>query len=267
MNRKRICMLLTAIMVTGYSGNAHAALTAGAIEKISHRNTLLTAGATAMLSSMVSDALSEKGPITIEPTVNVTGSTEIGIPSEPAEEDIPVDTDIEYEDIMNRPDNVPNEAAGCSSWKFCYERRTALKNTETPQYQLCYGKASPDENGFLKVDDRFVIAVGTAYADKVGDKVDVLYEDGTMMKAIVGDFKSDRHTDSSHRFHLGWYGSDDGRIVLSASDAAATGMGWHQGDESVIEFIIDPGTFKKNPPFFVYKENRVMKVYKVGDAE
>lgn len=173
--------------------------------------------------------------------------------------------------IQNAPDNVPNDINGCRSYRFSYERLTAITAKNSHQYGFCYSKCAADKDGFLRdKDGRYAVAVGTAYADAVGDKIDVQYQDGTIVKMVVGDFKSDRHTDPTHCFHLGWWGSADGKDVRSqaeceivAAENPSLGYGWHQGDGSVIEFIVDPSIFTGTRPAFVRDDNPALKVVKI----
>jgi len=68
--------------------------------------------------------------------------------------------------------------------------------------------------GFRRVDGLYMIALGTYFLDSgVGDVFDVTLSSGLTFRAVVGDVKSDSHTDPTNRFHL--------------------------YDGSVIEFIVD----------------------------
>lgn len=69
------------------------------------------------------------------------------------------------------------------------------------------------------VDDRYLIAVGTYYCTRIGTYIDVVLEDGTVLPCMLGDVKSDLHTDPEHKYQA--------------------------QDKSVIEFIVDsPGVNK-----------------------
>ncbi len=62
-------------------------------------------------------------------------------------------------------------------------------------------KAHTDENGLRKVGNRYCIAMGSYYATRIGCKIDLLMSDGDVVKCILADQKSDRHTDSRHQKH------------------------------------------------------------------
>ena len=91
-----------------------------------------------------------------------------------------------------------------------YMSYTCLKNWLQADLQEI---ATTDEDGFRKLDDRYMIAVGTAVTNEVGTYVTLVLENGTEIKCIVGDIKDDMHT-------------QDNNIVTKAN-------------ECVSEFIID----------------------------
>lgn len=55
--------------------------------------------------------------------------------------------------------------------------------------------AYTNEDGFRVVDDRYIVAVGTAVCEEVGTYITLVLENGTEIQAVVGDVKDDRHTD------------------------------------------------------------------------
>lgn len=58
--------------------------------------------------------------------------------------------------------------------------------------------AKTDELGFRIVDERYLVAVGTAVSDEVGTYITLVLENGTEINCIVGDIKDDKHTDESN---------------------------------------------------------------------
>ena len=57
-----------------------------------------------------------------------------------------------------------------------------------------------DENGFLRTNNDYIVALGTYFGEELGSRYLVTLEDGTTFTAILADVKSDAHTDSSHRY-------------------------------------------------------------------
>lgn len=81
------------------------------------------------------------------------------------------------------------------------------------QYKL-QQKAKTGKYGIRTIKGRYLIALGTYYTKNVGDKFDIKLSDGTILKCMIGDIKSDRHTDSKRQKQ--------------------------KYDGSIIEFITDP---------------------------
>lgn len=66
------------------------------------------------------------------------------------------------------------------------------------QYKL-QQKAKTGKFGIRMVNDRYLIALGTYYTKNVGDKFDIKLSDGTIIKCMIGDIKSDMHTDAKRQ--------------------------------------------------------------------
>lgn len=107
--------------------------------------------------------------------------------------------------------NVP-ESYNSRDFKS-YEDYRAITSKASKHYKLQneYAVTSPD--GLRKVDDRYCIAVGSYFTTAIGQYIDVILENGTVISCILGDQKSDAHTDALHIAH--------------------------QSDGSIVEFIVD----------------------------
>ena len=81
-------------------------------------------------------------------------------------------------------------------------------------------KATPDpETAIMTYEGRYLVALGFAYADMVGEKIDVVMEDGTVIPVMIGDFKALEHTDDNNSITV-----HDGSIIefiVSSSTEAA----------------------------------------------
>lgn len=106
--------------------------------------------------------------------------------------------------------NVPNDIEGCKSRNKTYMPYTAVTSKTSNQYKLLYDeKAYTDKKTDIRMyEGRYCIAVGTAYTSEIGTKIDVVLENGDILNCILGDVKSDAHTDPSHQFH-----AIDGSVV------------------------------------------------------
>lgn len=76
---------------------------------------------------------------------------------------------------------------------------TTITDKTSNQYAL-QQIAYTDEMGFRKVNDRYCVAIGTAFGASVGQIFDAELENGMIIKCIVGDIKDDKHTDKTNVF-------------------------------------------------------------------
>lgn len=75
------------------------------------------------------------------------------------------------------------------------------KITDETSYQYVLQQiAYTDEMGFRKINDRYCVAIGTAFNASVGQIFDVVLENGTIIHCVVGDVKADKDTDASNVF-------------------------------------------------------------------
>lgn len=103
---------------------------------------------------------------------------------------------------------------GDTSFKS-YMSYKAITNTRSDQYKL-QQEAYTDGFGLRKYEGYYMVALGTFYADNIGDVVKITLDSGESFFAVVGDFKADCHTDSTNRY----FAMVDGR-------------------KNVVEFIVD----------------------------
>ncbi len=78
-----------------------------------------------------------------------------------------------------------------------YMSYKAIKNKSSDQYKL-QKKASTGTYGIRMVNGRYCIAVGTGVGAKIGQYVDVVLRNGTVIKCIVGDYKANSITDKKN---------------------------------------------------------------------
>ena len=78
---------------------------------------------------------------------------------------------------------------------------TSVTSTGSPQYQLLNSnKAYTDKNNFRKIGEYYCVALGSFYSTEIGTRFRITFDNGQSIKVILGDQKSDRHTDSKHQF-------------------------------------------------------------------
>lgn len=114
-------------------------------------------------------------------------------------------------------ENVPNDDPNCRSWVKTYMGYQAVTCVSSYQYQLLnseYAYTDPD-TGLRMFDDsgngtdpRYCIAMGSFYTTTIGQKIDLQLEDGTIIPCVLGDAKSDLHTNDTNQ-----YGSTNGDVA------------------------------------------------------
>ena len=75
----------------------------------------------------------------------------------------------------------------------------AITNKDSKQWNL-QKLASTDENGFRKFNGCYLVAIGTYYADEVGETFRVTLEDGKEIFIMTGDIKMNKHTDVNNQY-------------------------------------------------------------------
>lgn len=105
---------------------------------------------------------------------------------------------------------VPDGEGVCNSANKTYMAYTAVTSVNSNQYRLLYGDSAYTDKttGLRMVDGRICIAVGTFYASNIGTKLNLVMANGSVVECILGDVKSDAHTDPTHR-----YQAQDGSVA------------------------------------------------------
>lgn len=85
-----------------------------------------------------------------------------------------------------------------NSFKAYMDYRCITDNSSL-QWQL-QQRAETDCDGFRIYDGRFMIAVGTGFAETCGTELLIELDTGVSFMAIVGDIKNDLHTDPSNKY-------------------------------------------------------------------
>lgn len=138
--------------------------------------------------------------LTLTPTVTPTNTPKPT--NTPTNTPTPTPTFIVEQEDNNAPKNT----------RKSYMSYKAITRKSSDQYKMQQQLAYTGEYGIRQVNDRFCVAVGTAYATKIGTYLDVVLENGTVIECILGDVKADQHTDASNKV---------------------------AGDGSLVEFVVD----------------------------
>ena len=86
---------------------------------------------------------------------------------------------------------------GFKSW-MSYK---AITNKSSKQYKL-QQIASTGYAGIRTVNNRYCVAIGTAFDASIGTYIDLILEDGFVIPCIVADIKSPKHTDTNNVFTI-----------------------------------------------------------------
>lgn len=89
--------------------------------------------------------------------------------------------------------SVPNT----SGFKSYMDYRS-ITYIESRQYELQNRYAETGNYGIRMVNGRYCVAVGSYFTDDVGQYLDLILEDGTVIPCILADQKADIHTDSNN---------------------------------------------------------------------
>ena len=106
--------------------------------------------------------------------------------------------------------NVPTNVS--TYWKTWMDYK-CITSKSSPQYKLLRNDwIYIDSEGFVRAigesdfginDDYYVIALGSYYGSKIGTKYRITTDTGNVFYGILGDQKSDRHTNKTHQYTVG----------------------------------------------------------------
>ena len=74
---------------------------------------------------------------------------------------------------------------------------TTITSKSSQQYKL-QKIAYTGTYGIRQYDNRYCVAIGTAFNADVGTYFDLILANGTVITCVVADIKADRHTDSNN---------------------------------------------------------------------
>lgn len=107
----------------------------------------------------------------------------------------------EYKYVEYTIIKVPDDYSRRRDFKS-YEDYRQIKSKNSPHYKLQNEYAYTGSFGIRMVNDRFCIALGGYFTDIIGQYVDIVLENGTVIPCILGDQKAREHTDNMNISHL-----------------------------------------------------------------
>lgn len=91
---------------------------------------------------------------------------------------------------------LPAEATGEFKTYMDYRK---IKDKTSKQWNL-QQLATTNEKGFRVFNGRYLVAVGSYYANEVGKELKITLDNGFVFYAMVGDIKMDIHTDANNQY-------------------------------------------------------------------
>jgi len=91
---------------------------------------------------------------------------------------------------------LPTEATGEFKTYMDYRK---IKDKTSKQWAL-QQLATTNEKGFRIFNGRYLVAVGSYYANEVGKELKITLDNGFVFYAMVGDIKMDIHTDANNQY-------------------------------------------------------------------
>ena len=121
--------------------------------------------------------------------------------NQPSKVEQPVVTELEVQPEIVEPEQIEGGTSytmpSTSGFKS-YMSYKAITSTSSPQYKLQHSYAYTGDYGIRQVNGRYCIAIGTFSGASIGTYVDLILNNGTTIHCIIGDFKSNAHTDASN---------------------------------------------------------------------
>lgn len=97
--------------------------------------------------------------------------------------------------ISNKePECVYYKAPGTTGFKSFMDHNT-ITNVNSKQYEIQNTYAITGEYGIRMVDNRYCIALGSYFNCDIGQYVDLILNNGTVIPCVLSEFKDDAHTD------------------------------------------------------------------------
>lgn len=162
-------------------------------------------------------------------------------------------TNTYYEVPMEIPIETLNIPTCNTEFKTYMDYRCITDKTSA-QYEL-QQFAWTDEDGFRRIGDDYIVAMGTYYAENVGDRFKITLDTDNEITITIGDIKQDIHTDYFHQYTPIY---DENGIFFSGN---------------VLEFIVDTDVLPKVPrrlgtvSYFNYLKGNIKSIERIETEE
>ena len=94
---------------------------------------------------------------------------------------------------------VPNVKRDFKSWTNFRQ----CVNRDSGQWRILTSEDTwTDNNGFRRKNNDYMVAMGSYYTHKLGDRFRIITEDNNDFTVTICDYKSDKHTDEKHQYSV-----------------------------------------------------------------
>ena len=142
----------------------------------------------------------------------------------------------------------------CNTEFKTYMDYRCITDKTSAQYEL-QQFAWTDEDGFRRIDNDYIVAMGTYYAENVGDRFKITLDTDNEITVTIGDIKQDIHTDYFHQYTPMY---DENGIFFSGN---------------VLEFVVDTDVLPKVPrrlgtvSYFNYLKGNIKSIERIETEE
>lgn len=135
-----------------------------------------------------------------------------------------VETKMSQSDMQSKvnvkSDNSKYAVPTCDTSFKAYMDYRCITDDTTKQWEI-QQNAWTDNDGFRRIGNDYIVAMGTYYAEECGERFRITFESGSEITVTVGDIKQDIHTDYLNQYTPVY---DENGIFFSGN---------------VLEFIVD----------------------------
>lgn len=128
---------------------------------------------------------------TIEDKIIITDTAQNEVVNPPLEINIQSENKIKTKESIKVIDTV--SAFPHNTFKSYMTKDAIAVNSS--QGKLCAKAIKDPQTAIMKVNDRYLVALGFAYSDRIGEDIDVVMDSGEIIPVKVGDWKAKEDTD------------------------------------------------------------------------
>lgn len=135
-----------------------------------------------------------------------------------------IEIPVEDKSIVYKEYALPKNATGSFKSYMDYNTITSPSSKQKALQRF----ATTDADGFRKINGKYMVAMGTYYADRIGKEFRITLSTGAQLWVIIGEIKQDIHTDPNHQYVL-----HNGNIVeFIVDDEVLSDLSIYHGDVS-----------------------------------